>query len=186
MFTIGMIHGRFQPFHMGHFLYLKDALIHSQKLIVGITNPDPSLTNFTESDSHRHELDANPFPYYLRMKMIQKSISMDTEIRERINDITIVPFPINKPETWQYYIPPKNIIQIMNLIDPWDRVKKEMFEKNGYQVYVLGDNRHQIDNKPISGTIIRKNIKENEPWGGKVPPGTKYVLENWLKGKVDL
>lgn len=36
----GMIHGRFQPFHL-HLTYLRAALELCQTLIIGITNPDP-------------------------------------------------------------------------------------------------------------------------------------------------
>ncbi len=37
----GMVHGRFQPFHLGHLEYTLKALACSQTLIVGITNPTP-------------------------------------------------------------------------------------------------------------------------------------------------
>lgn len=187
MYKIGMIHGRYQPFHLGHFKYLKDALMCSEKLIIGITNPDPNLTGKDNSDAHRHQADANPFTYFLRLKMIQKSILMDTEIAHRIADITFVPFPINKPDFWYCYLPPENPVQIMNLIDPWDHVKKEMFERHDFKVFVIGSNRYQTkDDKYVSGTSVRSDINTKGEWQSKVPPGTRYVLENWLAGKSDL
>jgi cytidyltransferase-like protein len=36
----GMIHGRFQPFHLGHLEYLRGAAGRCDEIIVGITNPD--------------------------------------------------------------------------------------------------------------------------------------------------
>ena len=38
----GMIHGRFQPFHLGHLEYLQGAAAQSDEVWVGITNPDPT------------------------------------------------------------------------------------------------------------------------------------------------
>ena len=186
MFKVGMIHGRFQPFCLGHFEYLKSALECSEKLIVGITNPDPSQTDENESDSHRHKPDANPFPYFLRVKMIQKAVLIDQKISHRYNDITIVPFPINKPRLWEHYIPLKAAVQIMNILDPWDNVKQKMFIETGYQVHILGHGRYRlIDGTPISGTFIRHAILSETDWRDKVPNGTNIVLENWLSNNIE-
>ena len=38
----GMIHGRFQPFHLGHLEYLRGAAERCDEVFVGITNPDPT------------------------------------------------------------------------------------------------------------------------------------------------
>ena len=37
-----MIHGRFQPFHLGHLEYLAGAASEADEVWVGITNPDPT------------------------------------------------------------------------------------------------------------------------------------------------
>ena len=186
MFKIGMIHGRFQPFNLGHFQYLKAALHCSKELIVGITNPDPTLTGKDDSDSHRHHPDANPFPYYLRMKMIQNSVFMDKEIRCHIRHITVIPFPINKPNLWAYYIPQNGIVQIMNTLDEWDHRKKKMFIERGFQVHVLGHGRYRLDDgTELSSTIIRKAINSKTSWHDKVPDGTKEVLDNWLSNRIE-
>ena len=182
---IGMIHGRFQPFHLGHFEYLKEALSMSQKLIVGITNPDPNLTAADTTDSHRHLFEANPFPYYLRMRMILSSILFDAEMKKRYEDITVVPFPVNNIEMWEHYIPPKKIIQIMNIIDPWDNKKKENFERNGFRVHDIDKKRLTVNNIKVSGFFIRQQINEKSSWEHFVPPGTMHVLEKWFTGDIE-
>ena len=48
--TRGMIHGRFQPFHLGHLEYLKGAAERSDEVFVGITNPDPAHVKPEASD----------------------------------------------------------------------------------------------------------------------------------------
>jgi cytidyltransferase-like protein len=57
----GMVQGRFQPFHCGHWQYARVALARCDHLIVGITNPDPSLIIAEASDPERHHPAANVF-----------------------------------------------------------------------------------------------------------------------------
>lgn len=178
----GMIHGRFQPFHNGHFRYLKNALDCAGKLIVGITNPDPGSTAKVESDSHRHKPDANPFSYFHRMRMIQKSILLDETIKNRYSDIIITPFPINSPENWKYYIPLHNVVQLMIILEPWDEEKQKLFKSHGFEVYTLNGSRFE-NGAEHSGTNVRQCIFNNKPWDHKVPKGTKEVLDKWLQKK---
>jgi len=58
-----MIHGRFQPFHLGHLEYLKGAAERSEAVFVGITNPDPTRIREESSDPLRHLPESNPFTY---------------------------------------------------------------------------------------------------------------------------
>jgi cytidyltransferase-like protein len=58
--TIGCIHGRFQPFHNGHFEYLKAAYERSERLIVGITQYDQAVYD-QGSPAHRLNVADNPF-----------------------------------------------------------------------------------------------------------------------------
>ncbi|HKZ85567.1 MAG TPA: adenylyltransferase/cytidyltransferase family protein [Anaerolineae bacterium] len=178
MLEIGMIHGRYQPFHNGHFEYLVQALGCVKKLIVGITNPDPGYTKQVESDSHRHLPGANPFSYYLRMRMIQNSILSDDKLQERYPDVIVTPFPINMPECWKHYIL-SDAVQIMRILDPWDQEKQKLFQTYGFQVVVLEGKR------VASGTEIRKDIDSGgKDWRQKVPLGTLEVLERWLRQKA--
>ena len=174
MFPIGMIHGRFQPFHNGHFDYLSQALQKSRHLFIGITNPDSSSVVEDNSDSHRHLASANPFPYYVRAQMIARSIILNVELSERINDITIVPFPISSPKLWKDYLP-SNVVQMIRLLDPWDNKKQAVFLEYRFEVVVLDGMRI------VSGTEIRRDIDlKNNVWKEKVPTGSKHVIEDWL------
>jgi len=177
MIDIGMIHGRFQPFHNGHLDYLKNAIFFVKHLIVGITNPDPTLTQESDSDSHRHLKSSNPFSYYLRMLMIKHSIQLDKDLKDRFLDITITPMPINKPELFEYYFPSKNnVVQLIRLLDPWDHEKKLLFEKYNFNVVVLEGKRI------TSGTEIRDSIiNDDDTWKAKVPIGTLKVIEKFNK-----
>jgi nicotinamide-nucleotide adenylyltransferase len=72
---VGMIHGRFQPFHDGHLEYLRAAARRSRRLVVGITNPDPSHVRAETTAPDRDREDANPFPYHLRYRMVGAALA---------------------------------------------------------------------------------------------------------------
>ncbi len=172
MFKIGMIHGRFQPFHIGHFDYLKRALeLTSDYLIVGITNPNPKLTKSEATDNHRHLSLNNPFTFLERLQMIQTSVFATKGIsREKATRIFIVPFPIHDESLWSFYVP-KEAVQIMSVFEEWDFEKRKRFQMYGFKTYTLESQRI------VSGTMVRTIFAENGNWQKLVPVGTRQVLE---------
>ena len=66
-----MIHGRFQPFHLGHLEYLRGAAERSDEVLVGITNPDPARIKPEASDPLRHLPESNPYSYVERLLMVK-------------------------------------------------------------------------------------------------------------------
>lgn len=172
MVQIGMIHGRFQPFHNGHFDYLKAALLRCQRLIVGITNPEPSTIVVTATDDHRHREDANPYSFYLRARMIQETIASCPSCSRRATNITIVPFPIHTPAVWEHYVSGREVVQFMRLIDPWDHEKKVAFVAYGFAIDILDGERM------MSGSEVRADIHSGiSHWWEKVPDGTRRMIE---------
>ena len=67
----GMIHGRFQPFHLGHLEYLRGAAARSDEVFIGITNPDPTRMKPEASDPLRHLPESNPWTYTERLLMVK-------------------------------------------------------------------------------------------------------------------
>jgi len=102
-YRYGMIHGRFQPFHLEHLRYFRIAWEQSENLLVGITNPDPSTIVADHLSEHRHQPDDNPFTFTERLMMIQECLREEGFPMDRI---FIVPLPIHHPERWFSYIPP--------------------------------------------------------------------------------
>src|SRR5256885_16774078 len=92
--ALGMIHGRFQPFHNGHLEYLRGAASRSEAVFVGITNPDPTRIMEEPSDPARHLPESNPFSYVERLLMVAEG-AHDEGISAHV-----VPLPVNQPEPW--------------------------------------------------------------------------------------
>lgn len=161
--TIGVIHGRFQPFHIGHLDYLMEAKSKCSFLYIGIANPDPSLTAYNDKGPHRALEKSNPFTYYERQLMIRelmRSLGISS------NEYDFVPFPINRPELIQYYVP-KDSAFFITIYDEWGKEKKRILEGLGLNVVVLEEGGTNL--KKATGTEIRKLIAEGKSWREFIP-----------------
>ena len=177
---IGVIHGRFQPLHNNHMEdYVLPAVERCRHLIVGIANPDPTLTARHPANRKRAELSSNPFTYYDRMVML-RSTMIEKGMEE--SQLTIVPFPINKPELFKHYVPLDATFYI-TIYDDWGRYKRELLESLGLRVVVLFE--RDIAERGISATRIRELMANQGDWKCLVPaPVAAYVSQRRLDEKL--
>ena len=170
----GMIHGRFQPFHNGHWEYCRLALDRCQTLIVGITNPDPSQIALEATSDHRHRGDANPYTFFDRQRMIRAAL---TDAGVALDRVIFIPFPINIPERWHFYVPP-DAVQFVRVFSVWEQTKVDRLREAGYQVEVLTPGA----DKTFEATEIRRRIGAGGDWRALVPAGVARVLEEIGQG----
>lgn len=163
---IAMIHGRFQPFHIGHLEYLMAASEHSTHLIVGITNSDPMNVMENSLSPHRHTTESNPYTYWQRARMIAAVLN---DIGRTYLTSTIVPFPIHNSDLWSTYAP-TTTVQYVATLGPWERDKARRLKECGYEVVEHAGPRR------TSGTDIRRRIRTGEPWSQLVPSSVARVL----------
>jgi cytidyltransferase-like protein len=165
----GMIHGRFQPFHNGHLEYLRAAQELCETLVVGITNPDPTSIRQDATSEHRHLPDANPYTYFERLLMIREVLSDEGVGPARS---LIIPFPVNDPDRWRYYLPP-NAVHYLRVFSDWEQAKVDKLRGHGYTVEVL----HPGIVKQVEATEVRRRMKEAEDWHSLVPAAVVRVIE---------
>jgi nicotinamide-nucleotide adenylyltransferase len=164
----GMIHGRFQPFHLGHLAYLRGAAERSDEVFVGITNPDPTRIRPEPSDPARHLPESNPWTYAERMLMVKagaRDLGLD------LARVHVIPFPVNEPELWPAYVP-DGVTQYLRLFSEWGGTKLERLRDAGYEVVVLDEGAE----KEISGADVRAALREGGDWESLVPPGVAQVI----------
>jgi cytidyltransferase-like protein len=164
----GMMHGRFQPFHLGHLEYMRGAAERSEVLFVGITNPDPARIKPEPSDPLRHLPESNPWSYADRLLMVKAAAS---DLGLDPAGVHVVPFPVNEPELWAAYVP-DGVTQYLRLFSEWGGTKLERLQEAGYEVVVLDEGVE----KEISGAEVREALREGGDWEPLVSPGVARVI----------
>lgn len=173
MFDTGVIHGRFQVLHNDHLAYLLAGKARCRHLVVGITNPDPNLTGEDPADPERSSPAANPLTYFERHILVREAL---LEAGVGYEAFTIVPFPINFPWLYAYYVP-MDAIFFLTIYDEWGRRKRERFEEVGLRVEVLWE--RPLEEKGIRGNEVRQRMASGEPWEDLVPRATARLMKAW-------
>ena len=129
----GCVHGRFQPFHNGHLEYALHARQRCERLIVGITAPDPTAARKEAASAHRHEPASNPFTYFERLLMIR-----DALLAEGLKpcSFAIVPFPIHEPGLVGHYVP-EGTVHFIRVYSRWEEEKVRRLRDAGATVEIL-------------------------------------------------
>jgi cytidyltransferase-like protein len=163
--VVGMIHGRFQPFHNGHLEYLRQAAALSRRLLVGITSPDRPQRRPEAADLRRHTAEANPFTYTERLEMV------DAVLRDEGIPALILPFPVSDPELWPDYVP-DGTVHFVRVFDEWGREKVDRLCAAGFEVRVLDSGAP----KRISGAEVRALMRAGGRVEELVPPTVANVI----------
>lgn len=151
---IGLLIGRFQPFHLGHLDAVKFALSSVDELLIGIG----SSNKFSEK--------RNPFTADERKEMIESSLDEST-----LGKIKIYYIPdVNDHDKWTYHI--DEIVPKYDVVFSNDEFTHTLFGKRGIKVISVPLKQREI----LSGTDIRVKIRDDRGWSGLVPDGTKKVL----------
>jgi nicotinamide-nucleotide adenylyltransferase len=170
----GCVHGRFQPFHEGHLEYVLRARQRCERLIIGITAADSAAVRKEDASPHRHEPASNPFTYFERLQMIQSTL-----LAEGLSPTTfaIVPFPIQDPGFTSHYVP-EGTTHFVRIYSRWEEEKIRRLRDEGFRVEVLDTG----EEKKISGTEVRRLMREGLPWEHLVPPDTAEIVYRILNG----
>lgn len=138
--SFAAVTGRFQPFHAGHLDLVRIALGEAERVIIGITNPDPGSWREHSDSAHRHRPEANPFTFYERMSMINTTLA-EEGIDSRCE---IVAFPLDRPDVWGHYIP-LSAVQFVRAFSEWERSKADLLASGGYAVRLIdGDSTQEV------------------------------------------
>jgi nicotinamide mononucleotide adenylyltransferase len=181
MIETGVAHGRFQLFHLDHLKYVLAAKERCRHLVVGITNPDPTLTKFDPADPHRSSEVDNPLTLYERYVMIRETL-LDSGLNFR--EFSLVPFPINFPGLYRYYLPLEATF-FLTIYDEWGEKKLAMFTSLGLKVDILW--RKPKSEKGLTATALRRMMGLDQPWEHLVPQTVaRLVKELGLRERLSL
>ncbi len=173
LYNTGVIHGRFQILHHDHVKYLLAGKALCRHLVVGITNPDPMRSRAETADPERNLPLANPLTYFERYSLI-KTVFETQGLKP--DQYSVVPFPINFPELYHYYVP-MDAVFFLTIYDEWGKKKLEYFQELGLQAHVLRE--VGPEKKGISAKDIRECMRDMKPWEHWVPPCAARLLKQW-------
>jgi len=170
---LGFIHGRLQVVHNDHLKYLLAGKALCERLIIGVTNPTPDLTDCEDTDPARSKIENNPLTYEEREIMIRDAL---VEAGVSGESFEIRPFPICKPEKLIKNAP-QDAIYYLTIYDAWGHEKKQRLESLGLTTHVMW--QKEIREKGITGTEVRTAIQRNEDYHSLVPPSVAEKIEKW-------
>lgn len=172
MTDTGVVHGRFQLFHLDHLKYVLAAKERCRHLVVGITNPDPTLTKFDPADPHRSLEVDNPLTYYERYVVLRETL-LEEGLTYR--EFSLVPLPINFPELYRYYVPLEATF-FLTIYDDWGERKFAMFNSLGLKVEILW--RKPESEKGLTATAVRRLMGLGRPWEHLVPKAAARLVQD--------
>lgn len=180
MVETGVIHGRFQIFHLKHMEYLLAAKMRCKKLFIGITHSDIVYFASTSSlDLHGTTRRDNPLTYFERFEMIQGALEDFGVKRE---EYEILPFPISQPDLILQYTPQQGTYYV-SLCSEWDEERLRILQNLKLETEVLW--LRDGDDRGITGHEIRALIAEDKEWQQYVPRTVaQYIKEHAIDQRI--
>ncbi len=156
--------GRFQPFHNGHLMLVRNVLAEEDV---------DSLVIAIGSTQHSHSQE-NPFTCGERILMIGSAVFEELYNKDGISParIFVVPVPdVERNAIWvphlESYCPPFQAVYTKNPL------VQRLFEETGYPVRSFPF----IERKRFWGTEIRRRMLEKKYWEDLVPPAVYSVIK---------
>lgn len=159
-YKIGLLIGRFQPFHLGHLFLIRKALRHIDKLVIGIGS-----ANVKNAD--------NPLSFEQRKLMLEKTIEEEKLKDKIIRIVAIDDYPDD--DVWlQKTLEKTGTIDTLIGNNEW---VNGIFEKKGYTILRLGFFKRLT----YEGEKIRRLIQEGKPWEDRVPKYLTGTIKDAVK-----
>lgn len=166
----GAVVGRFLVVHNDHVKVLAAAKALCRHLVVGITDPDPFLGKHAKIDAAGYHQEV-PFTFFERLRMLQ---AVAEELEWGPREVSIVPFPLHRPELHNYYIP-RDTLFFETIYNQKDRKRYDELKALGFQVRVLWEK--PPEKRGLSASEILQRMKEGEPWEHLVSRAATAVIK---------
>ncbi len=153
-YKIGLVIGRFQPFHKGHTYLFDRALQLSDKIIIGIGSSD------TKNED-------NPFNYRQRLRMLSLFIKKE-KISKYIQKIVALPDILGDDDLWfKKTLQKTGNISVVIGNNEW---VNGIFKNAHIPIAIVGHYKRHL----LEGKKIRQLMQEEKKWEERVP---EYLVE---------
>ena len=153
----GLVIGRYQPFHNGHFQVISEIFSDPEctELIIAIGSAQES-----------HTLD-NPFTAGERIQMIDRTLK-GTDY----DNYLLIPIPdINRYAIWVSHV--ESLVPKIDIIYTNNKLTHRLFSERGYYIKTP----KLYDREKYSGTKIRDLMISDGPWQELVPQAVAKIIE---------
>lgn len=157
--VVGLIIGRFQPFHKGHVYLVRKALQHVDVLVIGI------------GSSNVHDVD-NPLSYSVRKEMVEVALKREG-LRDKLR--AIVPIP-DVPNDNEWLRITKEHVGKFDLSIGNNEWVNGIFEAADISILRVPYYKRFL----YEGKRIRKLMREGRPWEGRIPDYLVPLLTDLL------
>ena len=103
-----------------------------------------------------------------RLRMIREAVNESSIDAGRV---IIIPFPVNLPERWRYYVP-RDVVHYVRVFSAWEQTKVDRLRDAGYEAEILQPGI----TKEIEATDVRRMLDTGGDWESMVPAGVARVL----------
>lgn len=169
--------GRFQPFHIQHLEYLREAFSVAAHVTIGISMPfTKKSSQSSQAAEHRIRKESNPLLYHERKKMITAALHEDGHTSDIFE---FCPFPLDDADELENFVERGKKI-VSTLCDAWNQEKKDVLEKAGHEVVYLIDRVNDRIGEPrVTANLIRGLASTgNQSWKCLVQKSVQDYLES--------
>jgi len=152
-YNIGLVIGRFQPFHLGHKYLIEETLIHCEKIVIGIGSANKKSKKNPWSASKRRKI----LQEFIKQKGYESRVFKIINLNDNPDD-----------DVWfQNLIKKTGPFDVTLGNNAWNN---GIIERHGISVVTIGFYKREI----LEGKIIRDLIAKNKNWQDRVP---QYLIK---------
>ncbi|HYC26616.1 MAG TPA: nicotinamide-nucleotide adenylyltransferase [Nitrososphaerales archaeon] len=156
---VGLLVGRFQPFHLGHLAAVKYALKRVDYLYVVVGSAQRS-----------HERD-NPFTAGERITMVKSALD-----GSGVDPSKWMAIPIADADSHSLWVSSvESMVPKFDIVFTNDALTFILFEEDGIEVRAVP----YLDRQVYSATNVRDRILERKDWEGLVPPQVARLVKQF-------
>lgn len=162
-YKVGLLIGRFQPFHKGHLWLIKHAFKSADKLVIGVGS-----VNAKNQD--------NPLDYGQRKKILELVIDNEN-LKDKVRNIVPLDDFYNDKKWFDNTLRQAGQVDVVIGNNEW---VNSIFEKRGYPILRVGYYKRYL----LEGEKIRRLMREGRKWKNRIPDYLLRITDYELKNEI--
>jgi len=150
-YKVGLVIGRFQPFHLGHQYLIEQALKHAEKLVIGIGSSNVEDEN-------------NPYNVGLREEFVKEFLKQEN-LEDKVLKLVYIP---DVPDDEEWYRIAQKLTGDVDVVIGDNSWVNGIYVKHNIPVVQIGYHKRHL----LEGKKIRHHMKHKKSWKSRVP---KYL-----------